>query len=442
MMKVIERKISNESYYVVENWVNGRMKSSRTVRLTTYKGLYNNNYVYIIYDDHHQIIEPAWNFINFDKGMVGTATKEQMIASIRLLYYFLAIFNLDIKKLTKREAIQFLDFLYGYNIHSSSIELNLITTREQSTANRVIYQSIEYLAAEGFKKSSISLKSISKGSSSCTFNFIANNNVIMSCDYITESQFRQIINLIDEEKSMTDSNKLKYKLIFMLMYGYGLRIGEVLGITLEDIYDDTNKQGRRVGRIILRNRVNEDRHRKAKTCFTPRSKKNYDRYNYSRDYYKTMVNSGFQIVTIAFEVYELIEQYIAKAHVNFASSNTYKKSIADCIDKATDFENHYLFLNDKIGSPLSYDRINYLTRSWMINVGVKANPTLRRENWCHKCRHGFVIRKLYVEQMRPEDVIQLTRHKNVLSLQPYQRMSPDDIAYYCEDFAEYREKNG
>lgn len=439
-MKVIERKISNESYYVVENWINGRMKSSRTVRLTTYKGLYKEKYLYIIYDEHHQIIEPAWDYINIDKGLVGESAKGQMVNAIRLLYSFLSIFKIDIKSISKREALQYIDFLYGYNFHSETIELNLITHRETATINGIITYSVEFLRMEGYKKSSLALKNISKGSKISSINH-ATNSLIMSCDYITESQFQKIINLINLEKSMTETNKLKYKLIFILMYGYGLRIGEVLGITLEDIYDDTNKQGQRVGRIILRNRVNEDRHRKAKTCFTPRSKKDYDRYDYSRDYYKTMVNYGFQIVTIAFEVFELIEQYIATAHVQFCSTNSYKKTVVDCIDKNTNFENHYLFLNDTKGSPLLYNRINDVSKKYMLKVGVKKNPTKRRENWCHKCRHGFVVRKLYVEQMRPEDVIQLTRHKNVLSLQPYQRMSPDDIAYYCEDFAKYREKN-
>lgn len=436
MLKIIEKKIMNSSYYVVETWKRRRLFKSKTIFLKSKKGYVNNRLYYIFYDSNNNIVKPVWEYLNLNKGFLNESTKDNIISSIKTLYYFAECLDLNIANLTRKEALEYLDFLAGHSIIGYDISLYLQTERDTYTITRIIGYASDFLRSQGYKKSSEALKGILKSKS--INSHTSKGMVITRCDYISETQFNDILHQIKNRKEMKEMNRLKYKIIFILMYVYGMRIGEVLGMTLEDIFDDTTLKGARVGRIILRNRINENQHRKAKTCFTPVDKNDYHLYRYKKNELRSLTNSGFQIVTIAYEVFELIQQYIAEAHTYFYTTNGYKKSIADCIDLDTDFENHYLFLNDTLGSPLSYYRMNELAKELMTNAGVKPDKSSKKENWCHKCRHGFVIKKLYIEHMRAEDVIQLTRHTTVMGLQPYLRMTPDDISYYCEDFAEYR----
>ena len=63
-----------------------------------------------------------------------------------------------------------------------------------------------------------------------------------------------ILNYIDSDDSLDKETKMKYSLIFKLMFNKGLRIGEVLGITIEDFEEVYSNEGDLYYKLYIRNR--------------------------------------------------------------------------------------------------------------------------------------------------------------------------------------------
>lgn len=122
------------------------------------------------------------------------------------------------------------------------------------------------------------------------------------------------------------------------MYGYGLRLGEVLGLTIEDI-QEIRDNGKLVPVIILRNRKSDARFQFAKGLPHIIDRRQYA----SRDYL-----AAIQKIIITYTLYEELIEFIEEKHTELMEKypDNYKQGYADIVSIRDKPEsNHYVFLN-------------------------------------------------------------------------------------------------
>lgn len=122
--------------------------------------------------------------------------------------------------------------------------------------------------------------------------------------FVTDAEFEQMIDFLDDTEIFSEERKLELECIMRLMFECGLRVGEVLGLTIEDIIEPSEKT-KNAFVAIIRNRLSDNKRQKAKTCMNITSKNDYQNpdYLYTKGY-------GYQTVAGNRELYEDIMDYV------------------------------------------------------------------------------------------------------------------------------------
>lgn len=130
---------------------------------------------------------------------------------------------------------------------------------------------------------------------------------------------------------------IREELIVRLMFQCGLRIGETLGLTFEDleiIHEDDNN----ICLAYIRNRYTDQPYQMAKSCINISDKKQYDQKDYQ------LRDVGFQIVIMPLDLFDLMNNYINEFHLTARSNyseNYYKLNLADTVTKDFKENNFY-----------------------------------------------------------------------------------------------------
>ena len=208
------------------------------------------------------------------------------------------------------------------------------------------------------------------------------------------------------------------------MFEGGLRIGEVLGLTADDIVvEEIN--GVTTGIVYIRNRYTDKPYQQAKTCMNINSKKQYvtDEYN--------TLGYGYQTVPIDLELVDLINDYIEESHIwarEAKNDNYYKYSLADRIRETSKYEddNYYVFIN-KLGKPLSYQSWKGIIRDIFIKSNIPIDSEKRKNNINHRFRHGFAMYLVKYLNCEPLELSKRMRHKSLSSTEKYYNPTTSDI---------------
>ncbi|MCM3390488.1 site-specific integrase [Ureibacillus chungkukjangi] len=240
--------------------------------------------------------------------------------------------------------------------------------------------------------------------------------------YIRENEYQKILEIIDDKFSIRD------RIIVMLMYQYGLRIGEVLGLTIEDIDFDKNDLGYFV--LKLRNRITDKSFQHAKRLMVPQKSEDYTKEYYSWE--------GIGLWTILIEdeeLIDLIEEYYEESRdeIIFNKSkkkleNLKNKSKADKVSENNNVrENQYLFLNQQNYTPLTASGWGYRIKQIFELVGIKTDKETKKNNLSHRFRHGFAMKKISegYDEMR---LYKALRHSGPHSVKIYYNPTPEDQA--------------
>lgn len=379
----------------------------------------------LLYDNKNIVIRDAYRYLNNDKMMKKSInTRLTFSSSLKRLYAFLIIFQIDITNLDEMNIDLLKDFLYGGKKSGILYTFDLLTTRNSDTVNQLLSAYRNYLkflkieneimnerqspkeSGHGRKApSSISEKIVSK----YTVSEQSQQNKSTVPMYISEEDFKKIISLIKIEYS------LREEIIVRLMYENGLRLGEVLGINLEDVEED---------RIVIRNRVSDNKDQHAKTCYRPQTIEDYANSTY------TTWRKGFQFVKPKLSLMDKINEYIDLTHGNMSiknRNNYITKAKADKVSKANCLEgdNYYLFLN-KNGTPLRKGGWNKILRHIYETIGIKVDSGARKHNLSHRLRHGFAMKRVK-EGIQPIQLAEDLRHSGVSCVMCYFRPTEQDV---------------
>ena len=242
----------------------------------------NKTYLFLV-NSEGKVIDDVFNYLNYTCNIKSLNAREQAQSALKLLYTYLEIVNKTLSELKRHDILNFSDFLLGLTVTGNTFTIECCNSRTISTHNYYFdairrYMEISNVKNELFFQNvnvnkniynrSIEIKKYkSNYSRDSSFNNFAPK-------YISIDEYKRIIEYFENNLS---EYKKRDKLIIDLMYLLGLRIGEVLGITFEDI--KIHDSDSRAGKKVLRNRVSDKEYQKAKTCFTPTSINDYNSVN-------------------------------------------------------------------------------------------------------------------------------------------------------------------
>lgn len=246
--------------------------------------------------------------------------------------------------------------------------------------------------------------------------------------YIKAQQFEDIIQLIDKKYT------LREKVIIKLMYEYGLRIGEVLGLTLED-FEEANKQG--MFRLFIRNRFTDKPWQSAKSVMKIITKSSYQKSEYQEE----GNGNGFQKVIIDVEIMALINEYLDETRDEFLLNsskikrkNLETKCVADKVSNRSEIiQNQYIFINKQHFTPLTQPGWNFVLHKIFEEVNIAVDKVSKESNLSHRFRHGFAMNKVR-EGSSHEKLAKELRHSGIGSVMVY--YNPDE-----EDQIKLKEKH-
>lgn len=390
-------------------------------------------YVFLL-NSNGIVIESTFKYINFSYYLNTINSKEVAGNALKILFSYSEIIDKEVKDFNKSDVQNLSEFILGISITGNNSEFKLKTSRSNNTHNvyfDVIRRYLEYMNIKnknffgkvivslsnggiGFfahtKETSLSKYKINKSSVSM------NKNVVPK--YIKNEEYNSIINLLNREKTI---NSLRDKIIINLMYMRGLRLGEVLGITFEDI--KINQDDSSAGILYIRNRISDKKYQMAKTCYKPKTIEEYKTRIYKEK------NFGYQTVILPPNIMKDILNYreVSRDIENLSIKkieNIFNQSIADSVENKSD--NFYLFLN-KNGAPLSSAGWNKRLKGIFDSIGIKVDKESKKNNLSHRFRHGFAMFLIKNEGKSIEYVQKQMRHKSISSTLIYYNPEEKDI---------------
>lgn len=444
-MYIITEKQNTSGTYFEKQVFDGQNNLTDTYRIQVYS--FNTTTddgitIIMIYNSKMQPIETAIQFINFG-GMKDQSQNYilQAISALKFLYSYLEIYGIDLEDMSKKDAVGLLDFLKGVSREGLLYTTNLTTKRKNETVSSYLKVARKYVEYLGFDdhvllSKSKAIKTIimpeSDGAKSVR-PYLVSVKTPKRSDYVPAYvNIGEYKNLL--EATSTSPTPLRDRVICRLLFEHGLRIGEVLGLTIEDIKSKENKDFTVQYKIELRNRVSDSNEQNAKSVMNVTSADTYKHPDYTRK------DIGYQSIIISESLAMDLLEYINTAHYSenekyMERRETFAK--ADSVphgDPAVK-HNYYVFLNT-LGRPLSENLWDKHLRVIFKNAGLKVDSNVREHNLNHRLRHGYAMYLTDVLKVSDFDVKTLMRHKSLSSTAIYHNPTPTDTDRLQEQLIE------
>jgi len=395
------------------------------------------NYI-LLFDNNGNVIRDAYRYLNNKIKDYSINTRLQATSSLKVLYSFLELYSCDLNKLNDETIRQLKEFLLGGTRKGIAYSFTNLTRRNNETVNSCLTVYRNYLKFLGINNKDlnrtrdVNVESIDPtGMGQTTYNsykkYVVNLNTAARKQkvpmYIKEEEFEEIIDVIrhsEKYNKKTQSMEKKYsireEIIVRLMFENGLRIGEVLGLTLEDIDDS---------KIYIRNRVSDKSYQKAKTAMKVKTKDDYNADGY--DDYKY----GYFIIKPKRTTLSKINRYLQQVSLPYLSKKCSEKYLenakADTVGDGSNLEgdNYYIFLNSH-GTPLTFNGWNKILREIFEEVGLIVDKETREHNLNNRFRHGFAM-KLRKGGKSALEIKEALRNHSISSVACYFRPTEEDM---------------
>lgn len=437
MISYIEKKYRQQSTYIkIISNETGKITSQRSVTCPLYQVKNNGSTYFMLYDDNMNIIHPAYTFLNVSMAKNSYNTRKSAAHALRLLYCFLSLTLYDIHELRQKEIDELKNFLRGIGVNSD--KYNMQTIRSGKTINEylAIYRTffrqhqIQCKALFDSKTARIDIN-LGDYASKTTRKKYQNNVIVSTSDdnkvpkYISPKDFAKIY------RAAAKSNDHTSMLIMHLMYGYGLRLGEALGLTIEDIKEVT-RDNALIPVLFIRNRISDRDFQFAKNKMHPIS---YDQQKKDK-----IFRDSVDKIQITYDLYDDLVSYVNEYHelMMIKYPQNYETTKADILSyRDAPEENHYVFLS-RYGRVLTDQTFGNILKKYYTAAGIALDYGIREDNLAHRLRHGFAMFHSRFSS-HPVDVLQLQkmmRHKSVTSTMIYYNPTDDDKLETQKQFEE------
>ena len=431
MITIKELKMNNQSIFMrTYATSNNVVLEERTFYYRLYKPKIEEYTNFVLYDDNMCAISTAFDYLNIELATSSYNTREQYAHALRLLYCFLDITNTKLGNMKKSSIDRLIYFLLGYSPNNGSFSVDMLTTRKNATVNGYLSVYRDYLSFLGincaplFDNYIIKRKGIDPISenSTDTSHYISNlktgTPVNRVPKYISIFEFSKIIELCRKD------NNLLAECILRLLFQFGLRIGEVLGLTCEDLVE-IEIDGTLYPVLFIRNRVSDSSCQKAKSCMNIYSRNQYNSKNYITK------SLGYQVIIITWDIFELLNESIELFHGKARKHNLirYNNSVrADTtIQNKYATDNYYIFLNS-YGKVLTAQTWNKYLKNIFKLAGIMIDRKYKEASLNHRFRHGFAMFHVQHRKTPLLELKELMRHACISSTMIYYNPTEEDEA--------------
>jgi integrase len=445
MVKIFEVKGKHSTYFEV--YRGEAQEPYKMVSVTGMKKVVEEYFYYLIIDSQGKSIKSAFTYLNVELGTSSFKKREQAFTALKFLYSYCEVFNIyEMSKFGKKESNRLLAFLRGGDFNGVNLVTVGLTIRSNKTIKNYLGVYRYYFEFSGIKpnifKESIKVLTRKGGTG-----LLAHTQTVEIKKYTIspkvkiETEVPSYISFEEYEKTIkviTEEYTIREKIICRLMYEYGLRIGEVLGLTLEDFGGESNKKGKY--KIVLRNRVSDKPYQYDKGCMNVISRNDYQMTEYQKQ------NFGYQEIVITDSMGMLIQEYIDNTRSPFSlteitSKNLTEKNIADKVTDRKEIDKNQYILISKNYTPITSTAWNLILKSIFLKVGIEIDKGKKKQNLNHRFRHGFAMFKITVEGYDPLRLTKAMRHTDTNSINYYFKPTEEDRKRYAEE-TERLLKNG
>lgn len=409
----------------------GNVVSERKVNISVFYEKYDDKEYVVIYSSKMRVITDAYRYLNVALGLAPPNSRKSVARALKLLYAFMELTGYDLGSLNAKSYVELIAFLRG--VTALPENYSLITYRCNDTVNsylatfRLYFQYLELPCEVLFETEKSSKKKVITQEANLKPKYKGNLKVYKDNEvpkYISPNEFKELYNLALKNNDRTAM------ILFHLMYAYGLRLGEALGLTLEDV-TEVKENNKYVPVIIIRNRMSDKYFQYAKRLLHVTNPKQY----HGRDY-----RSSSNKIVITNDFYAEICKYINEVHYNIAEKYplNYEKTIADTVTRNNDLEddNHYLFLN-RYARILTAQGWNKHLKKYFLKAGIPIDQDKRKDNLSHRFRHGFAMFHVHFSEHPVKDLLTLSklmRHNSILSCASYFNPTKEDQRQLKEAF--------
>lgn len=433
MMIIKEEKILNDVGYSISYVINSDNIVEHYVRCKAASVTVNNELYLILFDRYFQVNITVYEYINVYMSRMAKSeqTRRKTLVALKLLFSFLTIFNIKLEDMSKNDTAKLMNFLIGNSVLGENITLELKSRREATSVNDYLSAMRSYikyleikkhpLLANGGKKKLLNINSYGEIHSSESYEFKVKtpNNDNVAPKHVTLEQYKVML------KHVQNIADKRLECIIRLMYESGMRSGEVLGLTFEDLKQVKMTDGTNAYKVVGRSRITDEPWQAPKFLM-----KINDRAQYKSKRYRVK-NDGFHDTYINENLYNLILDYIDEAHSKQQVAhldNWNKFSVTDSVDKEFGEEkNFYIFINS-VGRPYSNKLLYKDVKELYIASNVPINDYGGRKNGlCHRFRHGFAMFQVKYNSTPLLILMELMHHSSVSSTVIYYTPEESDI---------------
>lgn len=376
---------------------------------------------YLLYDSNWVPSQESFNFINSIKPV---NTRIAVAHALKVLFSYESIVEKKLIEFTRAELEAFVDFLSGIT-DPGEYSFENLSIRQPITINMYLSFYRKYLDYCGKYNKALNDTVVHRfhGRYSASPGKYKVNKATHTKEvprYISLEDYEKIIKIVRKKYSKRE------ECIVRLMFEGALRIGEVLGLTNEDIRQK-KIDGEYKSFVYIRNRVTDKRYQRAKTCM-----KAHDKMTYLDPAYK-MMPVGYQMAFISDDLYDLICEYIEEAHAEAYKKAKYKNTTY--ADAVVDEKNFYIWLNDS-GGLLSGTTWNRILKNIFKDAGITIDSVRRKDNLNHRFRHGFAMFQVQYMGLNALELAKLMRHKSIHSTMVYFQPTVSDKVHIKTEFTE------
>ena len=427
---ITEKKNGNESYYICDFSIDSK-EYTQVIYIKAAIIEKDNTQYYLLYSSKMEVDSSAFKYLNSSLLGRSNNTKIKALEALKFLKAFEEISEKSLVDFKQADVQTLKYFLHGFSPAGQEYNFDLITFRSNDTVNGYlsVYRGyLEYLGITDhylFKVSGLHNYAVPYDEQTAKKAKLRSNErspqkYVEVPKYISVEEFIRIIEYV--RKNMT----IREEIILRLMYQCGLRIGEVLGLTADDIVMEKVDNGDYAPLAYIRNRVSDENWQQAKTCM-----KVVDKHQYFSEDYNTL-NYGYQYVPLPQDLFDLINEYIEETHVEARNTDSkskryFAKTIADRVREEEQYEekNYYIFINS-IGTPLSIDTWNGVLREIYAATKIHVDKNKRKNNLNHRFRHGFAMFNVLYCGVNEAQLAKLLRHSNINSVMCYYQPTISD----------------
>lgn len=394
------------------------------------------DFVYAIpHDNDSRVIADQYRFLNHHHRNDSENTRRAIAKGLRLYNCFKAAHHISDDYLTADNIDMLIAFLCGYDYNPTYS--HMLTSRSQAVVDNILSSIRTYLSYIGKPCAYLEqarvvsiiteydgLRSTIQRTKYLTSQAKDPHKDDYAPDHILPEEYRRL----REIASKRGNNQAI--IMMVLMYIYGLRLGECLGLTQEDIvFVQVNDELKPA--LILRKRICEKTWACAKNLKAVEKRSDYGKKKDKR-----------VIIFITMDFYQDLARFV-NDELNMVK-NKFTAGLSPLeadICNPGEFEheqNHYLFVNHQRGSRLDNQAWGRTLKSLLIEAGIPLDAGTRDKNLSHRFRHGcamLLYRYLEPEHRKSLREVQLyLRHANIKTTMIYTKPTLADTSAIKESF--------